>query len=138
MKQRVGAIIIDDEDMVLMKRTKKDTLVYWCFPGGEVEKDESLEEALVRECKEELGIEVKVLRLIAEEEFDGHEKPQMEYFYLCKKVGGILGTGDGPEYGEHNEYYGIHEPEKVKLTEVENMNVLPEKIKKLVVENFVK
>ena len=59
MKRRVRAIIIRGNKLLLIKRIKK-TGTYWVFPGGGVEAGETLERALQRECKEELGVLVTV------------------------------------------------------------------------------
>jgi len=136
MRKRVRAIIIDGKSIILMKRVKQG-ITYWVFPGGEVEKGESKEEALVRECKEELGIDIKVVKFLVKEMFNLYG-PQMEYFYLCEKTGGVLGTGDGPEFSRNDEYYGTHEVEKVLVGKVKDVNLLPKKIKKLVCEKIVK
>ncbi|RTE02654.1 NUDIX hydrolase [Paenibacillus whitsoniae] len=52
------AILFNSEDQVLMlKRTYGDK--GWGLPGGSVEPGETIHEALYRECREELGIEVQ-------------------------------------------------------------------------------
>lgn len=60
MLNRVRAIIIKDGKLLTIKRSKQDS-VYFVFPGGGVEQGEDLETAMKRECKEELGIEIKVI-----------------------------------------------------------------------------
>lgn len=57
----VGAILIKDEKVLCAQRGESRTLPYfWEFPGGKVEASETAQEALMREIKEELLIEVEV------------------------------------------------------------------------------
>lgn len=65
MKSRVRAVIIKDGKILLIKITKPD-LVYWVIPGGGVEDGETNEQALIRECREELGVNIEVKDLILE------------------------------------------------------------------------
>lgn len=58
-----GPVIIED-DKVLLNREQKDYGVSdWFFPGGEVEDfDASLEEACQREVKEEMGLDIEIIK----------------------------------------------------------------------------
>jgi 8-oxo-dGTP diphosphatase len=56
---RVSGILIRDGAMLLIAHKKKDDR-YWLLPGGGVEYGESLDKALEREFREELGIGVRV------------------------------------------------------------------------------
>ena len=60
MVQVVAALIRDKDRFLICQRpeTKKRALL-WEFVGGKVEKDETKEEALKRECMEELGIGIE-------------------------------------------------------------------------------
>lgn len=60
----VGAAILDDRGRLLAARRKEPPALAggWELPGGKVEPGESDEAALVRECREELGILVEPLR----------------------------------------------------------------------------
>ncbi len=60
---RVAAIILRD-DMILLVRHAKGDRSYWMLPGGGVEYGESLEAALVRELREETGLEVRPRALV--------------------------------------------------------------------------
>ena len=59
MKERVRAIIIQAGKVLLIKRVKTEE-TYWVLPGGGVETGESHDDAIKRECKEELGLNVHV------------------------------------------------------------------------------
>ncbi len=64
-KVAVKAMIVND-GKVLITRSEGDTL--WDLPGGRINEGESLEEAISREVKEELGIEIIVKRLLCSEQ----------------------------------------------------------------------
>lgn len=64
--QVVGAALLDDADrptaFLAAQRAYPEALRgLWEFPGGKQEPDESCEQALVRECAEELGVDVRLL-----------------------------------------------------------------------------
>jgi 8-oxo-dGTP diphosphatase len=52
------------EKVLLGRRTIEPRRGYWTLPGGYVELGESAEEAVVREAREEMGIEVRIVRLL--------------------------------------------------------------------------
>lgn len=57
----VGAILVEDGKILCAQRGESKSLAYlWEFPGGKIESGESPQEALIRELKEELLIEVDV------------------------------------------------------------------------------
>ncbi len=61
----VGVIITDDEKNVLLEvRAKNPRKGFLALPGGFVDPDESAEEAAKRECREEIGIDVKNVKFL--------------------------------------------------------------------------
>ena len=65
---KIGAHIIisnDKGEILLGKRNKKFGFGEWELPGGHVEFQEPFENSLERECREELGIKVKVGKLVS-------------------------------------------------------------------------
>lgn len=63
----VGAAIIKENKVLAMQRSEQMTLPgMWEFPGGKIEADETEEQALVREIKEELSIDIEILDYINE------------------------------------------------------------------------
>lgn len=125
MRNVVRAIIIKNDELLTIKRIKGGE-IYWVFPGGGVDDGESHAEALKRECKEELGLEVEVFELMSEYTFDNKKFGQQEeYFYRCDIIGGELGTGNGPEYSQSSIEKGSYEPSWIKLGEMENLDLRP-------------
>lgn len=87
-----GAIIINDNDEILLikrsesSRTEPGT---WSRPGGEVEFEETIKEAVEREVLEETGVVVKVLRFLEITENITDGKHWIAVGYLSKYVSGI-------------------------------------------------
>jgi ADP-ribose pyrophosphatase YjhB (NUDIX family) len=129
--QRVRAVLFHKDKLVLMKRVWEKH-EYYVFPGGGVEGDETHEEALIRECKEELGILVAPGKLFAEQDFRGDH----EFFYICEYVSGKVGTGEGEEFSRPVEYNGTHEAVEITKMEYESVEVLPEDIATKVLQLF--
>lgn len=62
----VGLVIKNGEGKILLeKRAKEPRKGFLAFPGGFVDPDESAEEACIRECREEIGVEPVSLKYIA-------------------------------------------------------------------------
>ncbi len=83
--QRVVAAIIQSEDRFLVARraSHKSLAGKWEFPGGKPEAGETDETALVREIREELGVEIKVIR-----HFDTSASNGIELAcYVCELAG---------------------------------------------------
>lgn len=62
-----GALVVYKGKILLIRRDNKPTIPnpnMWSIPGGQVEKGESFDEALVREIKEEIGITPKNYQLL--------------------------------------------------------------------------
>src|ERR1700747_2968038 len=66
MKQVVAALIVRDSKILICQRAEDQAMpLKWEFPGGKVERDEDLKDALHRELEEELGIDAVIGRKIA-------------------------------------------------------------------------
>ena len=59
----VALVFLRQGDSILLVRQRHDPQ-YWSLPGGMVEAGEAVEEAAVREAREETGLEVRLLRLV--------------------------------------------------------------------------
>jgi ADP-ribose pyrophosphatase YjhB (NUDIX family) len=58
----VNTAVIDEEGRVLL--TRREDFHVWCLPGGHVDEGESLAEAAIREAREEVGLDVRLTRLV--------------------------------------------------------------------------
>ena len=98
MVEVVAALIKKGDRFLICQRPEnKARGLLWEFVGGKVEKGESKAQALVRECKEELGVTVKVGDVFAEVY---HEYPDLtvELTLFNATI-----TGGEPKNLEHNE-----------------------------------
>ena len=57
-------VILEKGKVLLIKRAIKPYLGYWTLPGGHVNCGETIEKAVKREVKEEMGIDTKIKKLI--------------------------------------------------------------------------
>ena len=139
---RVAGIIPMEDGFALMHRVgvikRKDYQEYYTFPGGGLEENETLEQGVIREIKEEFGIDVEVVKKLYE--MNSEKFNQKEYFFLCKYVGGEFGTGDGPEYNNDPKYIdsGKFIPEIIKKEDVKTLLLLPTEIRDKFVEDIEK
>ena len=60
----VGAVVFRGADVLIIKRGKAPFIGQWSIPGGGLHVGERLEDAVVREVREETGVEIRRLRLI--------------------------------------------------------------------------
>ncbi len=90
LRVRVAALIQDPKGKVLLIQQKKNANGYWLLPGGGIEFGESAEEALARELKEELNLEVtKSHFLLVNESIDPNRKRhliQLVFFVQVKEL----------------------------------------------------
>ncbi len=131
MRTRSAAILIHNDSIALIERQRAG-MHYFTFPGGGVNDGETPEQAVLREVHEELGIQVRVLRLVAKLWFRGN--PQ--FFFLVEQLGGEFGTGAGEEYSsEHDPARGTYHPIWMPLADLSTKNVLPRSIAGLVIQS---
>lgn len=89
---RSGIVLVDAGRVALIERNRGGR-AYYVFPGGKVKLSESREAAAKREALEELGLEVRVGRLLAI--VDTLNRKQ--YYYLATRASGQFGSGTGKE-----------------------------------------
>jgi 8-oxo-dGTP diphosphatase len=84
----VGAAIVEDGRVLACERSDPPEVAgKWEFPGGKVEAGESEEEALIRECEEELGVLVAVGERVGDDVLLGHGRSVLRV-YLATLIKG--------------------------------------------------
>jgi 8-oxo-dGTP diphosphatase len=92
----VGAIIIEGDRVVLVKRAHPPLQAQWSIPGGVLEVGELVREAAVREAREETGLTVEPVELLGVyDRVLRNPEQRVQYHYvlidfLCRRVGGDL------------------------------------------------
>src|SRR5271167_5037520 len=92
----VGAIIIENARVVLVKRAHPPLQAEWSIPGGVLEVGELVREAAVREAREETGLIVEPRDLLGVyDRILRNAEQRVQYHYvlidfLCRRVGGEL------------------------------------------------
>lgn len=89
----VGAVLIHEGRVLLIKRGKEPLRGRWVVPGGTVEVGETLEQALVREVQEETGLVVRPIEVVLVFDRIEREGEAVRYHYvivdyLCEYVSG--------------------------------------------------
>ena len=141
IKIRLAGIIPMENGFALMHRVGVQNHPigeYYVFPGGGQEGNETYEEGVIREVKEEFGIDVKVIEKLYEMEHSN--KMTKELFFLCEYISGELGTGTGPEFSGDPKYEqrGQYLPEIISREDVENITLLPFEIRDKFIEDMKK
>lgn len=81
-----GCILLDEQGRILLLHRNTEKYNHWEVPGGKVEPGESNADAAVRELREELGVEVEIVRELGSASFtDGR---LMTYHWFLAKTNG--------------------------------------------------
>ena len=122
MEKRISsrAIIIDNDQLLTMFRRKiKDgkTEEYYVIPGGGKEGNETLEENVTRELKEEFGVDIKILGYLGTKEPEG----RIEHYFHCTITNGEpkLG-GEELERMTPENYYEVR---KINIKDLDKISI---------------
>ncbi|MBL7206196.1 MAG: NUDIX domain-containing protein [Candidatus Aenigmarchaeota archaeon] len=95
---RVGSAVLVEKDgkFLLGERNKKNAKGFWVIPGGKVEWGETIEQAAIREIKEETGLDIEIIKKIGSKEIintpaDYH---RVVFFHLARPKNSDLKYND--------------------------------------------
>ncbi len=126
VKRTARAVLLDGDEMLLIKRTKPGREPYWITPGGGVEPaDASVVAALHREVDEELGARVTgVVPVFVDTVPEGERGVKVQHFFACRLTSMDLTRRHGPEVDEpRGEYEAVRIP--FSREGVDSVDVVP-------------
>ena len=92
MHVRVTGVVVEDNDRILVLNQDTDTGRSWSLPGGKVEEGETIRDALVREMREETGLDVEPGRLLYVcDHLPGGGTHVVHVTFEARRTGGIVG-----------------------------------------------
>jgi 8-oxo-dGTP diphosphatase len=97
-KTSTAIIPYSDNKILLIKRNTRPFVGFWALPGGRMEPGETIDQTVIREVKEETGLDVKIVKVVGEYVEKGiREEIDYEYYPTCfvvTPVGGELKKQD--------------------------------------------
>ena len=110
----VGAVIVRDGSILMVRRGREPARGLWSIPGGRLERGESIADAVRREVREETGLDVEVGGLLGVFEVIGED-----HFVILDHVASVT--------GDHSVRAGddAGEVRWVPLNELENLECTP-------------
>lgn len=122
----VAAIIIRDGMLFATQRGYGEWKDWWEFPGGKIESGETHQNALKREIREELAMEIDVGNHLATVEYDYPQFHLTMHCYFCTIIGGQLSLLEH----EDARWLGIDELDSVKWlpADIEVVDALKKKV----------
>ena len=130
-RKRARAIVVNEDKLVCMYR-EFDDRVFYVFPGGGMEGNESEEECVIREVYEEFGITVKPIKKV----YVYETEKSIEYFYLCDWISGKFGTGAGEEFDVNSNKEGVYIPKLIDISSIPNLPLMPKEVASSFYEDY--
>ncbi|MDQ3394012.1 MAG: NUDIX hydrolase [Bacteroidota bacterium] len=117
LRTRVMGVCLKDDKILMVKhKGMGHDDIFWAPPGGGMQYGTSAEENLIREFKEETGLQIKVEDFLFIHEFVSKPLHAVELFFKVEVVGGKLIKGKDPEMAADKQIIG-----DVKFMDWENL-----------------
>jgi len=108
----VGAVVVEDGRVLLVRRGSQPLKGHWTLPGGMLEVGETLAAGVVREVREETSLDVELIELVDLLDRIHREGDRVRYHYviadyLCRVTGGQLraaSDADAVRWVERSEW----------------------------------
>ncbi|ADP77812.1 NUDIX hydrolase [Methanothermus fervidus DSM 2088] len=114
-KLTVDIIIMDSKGKIVLIKRKKDPYKnFWALPGGFVEYGEKVEEAAIREAKEETGLNIKLKKLVGVYS-DPNRDPRGHVVSICYLASPVSGKLKAKTDAKDVSLFNIEEIDNIKL-----------------------
>ncbi len=134
MRKAVRAIIINNDQMLVMNRNKFGK-IYFTLIGGGVDFGETALQSLVREIDEETTLKIKNPQLVFIE--DAGEMYGTQYIYLCEYVSGTPRlSDDSDEAAIHAKGKNLYTPMWIPLSDLPKANLLSPLLKEAILNGI--
>ena len=110
---RVTGILIESDEILLVQQKISDKR-NWSLPGGRLEHGETLQQGLIREMKEETGLDVEIIRMLYMCDVAASDYTVLHITFLLKRIGGEVALPTN-EFDENP----IHDVKFVPVLELE-------------------
>ncbi len=110
---RVTGILIENDEILLVQQKVSDKR-NWSLPGGRLEQGETLQQGLIREMKEETGLDVEIIRMLYVCDVAVSDYTVLHITFLLKRTGGQVSLPTN-EFDENP----IHDVKFVPVSELE-------------------
>lgn len=120
-----GALIVNESDevLLLLRSVKsRDEFGYWSQPGGGVEFGETVKNAIIREIKEEVGVEIELIKFLSYTDQNYLQKNEhwVSISYLAKIISGNPVNME-PEKHSEMKWFSLNKmPSKLSRTTEES------------------
>lgn len=86
---RITGILIENNEILLVQQKLSDKR-NWSLPGGRLERGETLSQGLIREMKEETGLDVEIIRMLYLCDVAASSNTILHITFLIKRIGGEI------------------------------------------------
>lgn len=132
MRKAARAIIFRNDALLVMKRNKFGYKKYVLIGGG-VSHGESVEQALVREVREETGLEISKYKLVGVEH--AGDMYGIQYVFLCEDPGGEVALHPDTEEAKiHALGQNLYEPMWLPIKDLADSTFVSEKLKQFIID----
>lgn len=130
MRVRVAGILVEDDSILLLEQHHDDIDRPWVLPGGTVEEHETLEQAMIREMKEETGLDIVVEHLLYVSDHFSKNDHVVHISLRLRRVGG--------SFSERDKTIDTEEITKLEFVPINSITEkgFSEKFQELVQNNF--
>jgi 8-oxo-dGTP diphosphatase len=132
---RVGAVVVRDSSMLLVRHQKPDRDPYWVLPGGRLEPGETIPECAEREISEETGLSAQVSGVLYVSEFLREGRHTVDVTVrMIPESNDEAELGSDPEVAQGSEPT-LRELRWVRADELREIELLPACIKSRLFED---